>query len=202
MKKIPAKPLTKNSSLEALETRFKRITRKESHVKLDQASQEFVREWLLIRYDTQDATQAEKDKLFAWGESLMKDWDTDEPALAHSQKIINRLSGVATGAASKYADTLETHRQNERHTLQVQRGNTKKRDTLTNQIQSILDSHPDVTPEILESRLRALVGGGVIQSMSDEYIDYYPKPGLDSKVKTLRITSLPSKLSRLKKLKK
>lgn len=202
MKKTPTQPLSKTAAFEELETKFKRITGKESHVKLDQASQKFVREWLLIRYDMQDATQAEKDKLFAWGESLMKDWDTDEPALAHSQKIINRLAAVATGAASKYAEALETHRKNERHTLQVQRGNTGKRDALTDQIQSILDVHPDVTPEILESRLRALVGGGVIHSMTDEYIDYYPKPGLDSKVKTLSITSLPSKLSRLKKSKK
>lgn len=201
MKKTPNQPLSKTAAIEELETKFKGITRKESHAKLDQAGQQFAREWLLIRYDMQDATKAEKEKLFAWGERLMESWDTDEPALVHSQKIINRLAGSATGEAAKYAEQLDIHRNSEKS--ERQRGNAtgERDDPLKDLLRGFISAKNDISRNETIEKLRQLVGAGVITEVTEDEIYYLPDPNSD-KEKNLKISSIGPKISGLRKKRK
>lgn len=201
MNKSPTALITKPVLIEALERKFNQITTQESRINMDRAAQEFTREWLLIRYDMQDAPVADKEKLFAWGEDLMKGWDTDEPALTHSQKIINRLAGTATGVASTYAENLQSHRAREESKRQMKRGSTDKSNQLTALLKRIITNNPEITPDGVIDKFRQLEGGGIIIEVTEEDILYKPKAD-STPEKYLKISSLGAKLSRLKASKK
>jgi hypothetical protein len=197
MNKPPSAPLTKDDLIEALEKEFGQISTQESPVDMDRAAQAFIREWLLVRYDMRDATEAEKGELFAWAEGLMKNWDTDLPELAHSQKIINRLVENATGAASTYAENLQYNRAKEESGRQTKRGSAEKKNQLTALLKRLITSNPEITPNEVLDKFRQLQGGGIIVEVTEEDILYKPKS--DSTIeKYLQISSLAGKLSRLK----
>jgi len=191
----PAPDVT--AALEALEATFESRTSKESPLQLDQATQKFIRKWLLIRYGMQDAPDDEKEKLFAWGEGLMKGWDIDEPALAHSQKIINRLAGAATGEASKYAGKLGELRRSETSTRQRANATGERHDPLKEILRGFISRKSDVSQEEVIGKLSKLAGGGVIVEVTDDDI-YYVSDPISGKEKSFKLSSLGPKLSGLR----
>lgn len=130
----------------------------------------------------------------------MHSFDPNNPELTHSAKLLRLLGGSNPGAMLTYAEDLDTGRRDEESKKQAARARTtRKQDALEELIAGWLKREPSLSTSAIVDRIRELRAINIIEDIDEETIWYVPFP-IDhpEKIKTIRISGMAARVSRIK----
>ena len=167
---------------------------------------EATREWLIDSLALQrglDASDPEmRREIWMWAMGKMGDWDPNDPALAHSAKMLRLLSANLDGSTTAYAEDLQLHRQREESARQAKRAsNPHRKNRFDEMLQRWLERDPELGHDEALDRIRNEEGYGVVIEVTEEDIEIYPFEDSEEKqrIKKVKRSGLGSRLTRIRK---
>lgn len=155
---------------------------------------------LMVKYPKPEniSTEEYEKKINFLMHKFMANMYSNEPALVHSEKILNAIGNKDLESAIKYYEKLQTLRKSEISNKQSSIAKKSRSDPLTSLISNILKTHPNINfLEIID-----MLGSGnyseTIIEICDGKITYLD---INNNMKDTNINNLRSRISRLKKSK-
>lgn len=131
--------------------------------------------------------------------SEMAKFDPEQPALAHSAKLLRLLAGEKKGSGAKYLENLEIHRSELESEKQSKKAKTERQmNNLDALILEILISNKELTTQQLYEALRDRKCEWPLRQVDDEYIEVFTSRD-ERAYKTYAVGGLGIRLSRLRK---
>jgi uncharacterized protein YihD (DUF1040 family) len=173
----------------------------ESPASMDGALKELIIDCVALQHDLDASDPSMRRKIWKWAMGKMGDWDPNDPALAHSAKMLRLLPANLDGSTTAYAEDLQLHRQQEESARQAKRAsNPHRKHQLDEILERWVKREPDLgTAEALE-RLRDHEGYGGVIEVTEEDIEFYPFEDSEKKqqIKKVKKAGLGSRLTRIR----
>jgi len=143
----------------------------ESPASMDGALKELIIDCVALQRDLDASDPSMRRKIWKWASNKMGEWDPNDPALAHSAKMLRLLSANLDGSTTAYAEDLQLHRHREESTRQAKHASNPHRKYRLDEMLGLwVKREPDLgTAEALE-RLRDREGYGVVIEVTEEDI--------------------------------
>lgn len=168
-------------------------------VEREEATKEFVVDYLALMYEVHDPNPDERDAIWQWAAHQMKSWDPDDASVTYAAKLMRLLAKDRDGTTMLFMESLTAHRANEERQKQSERGNTPKRiNSLTQFIADAVKRRPELSLEELWSKMECANGDGLIYLVDAESVEYLT--GKDSETKIVSKQAVATRLSRVKKI--
>ena len=187
------------SKKQALIDQFLLNEKIESGEERDKAFEELCIELLKLQYGITEISEEQQKKLAQYAKEKMSQMECEAPGLAHAVNGLTRIGKSRYGDASKYLEDHEKDRKKDFSNLQTERATKERPNSLNDLIKSYLRYTPDITDKDVESRLRADIGKGVVDSVDQENIYYFPRLKEEEITVEVKISGLKNRLNRLKK---
>ena len=187
------------SKKQALIDQFLLNEKIESGEERDKAFEELCIELLKLQYGITEISEEQQKKLAQYAKEKMSQMECEAPGLAHAVNGLIRIGKSRYGDASKYLEELEKVRKKDFSNRQTERATKERPNSLNDLIKSYLRYTPDITDKDVESRLRADIGKGVVDSVDQENIYYFPRLKEEEITVEVKISGLKNRLNRLKK---
>ena len=173
----------------------------ESPASKDEATREWLIDSLALKRGLDASDPEMRREIWMWAMGKMGDWDPNDPALAHSAKMLRLLSANLDGSTTVYADDLQLHRQREESARQAKRAsNPHRKNRFDEMLQRWLERDPELGPDEALGRIRRQQGDGVVIEVTEKDIEFYPFGDSEQKhqVKKVKKAGLGSRLTRIR----
>jgi len=177
----------------------------ESPASKDEAARELLIDSLALQRGLDASNPEMRRQIWTWATGKMVNWDPNDPALAHSAKLLRLLSTNLDGSTTVYADDLQLHRQREESARQAKRAsNPHRKNRLNEMLERWLQRAPELGPDEVLDRIRDQQECGVIIEVTEEDVEFYPFEDSEEKqqIKKVKISGLGSRLTRLRNARK
>ena len=173
----------------------------ESPASMDEALKELIIDCVALQRDLDASDPSMRREIWEWASNKMGEWDPNDPALAHSAKMLRLLSVDLDGSTTVYADDLQLHRQREESARQAKRAsNPHRKNRFDEMLQRWLERDPELGPDEALGRIRRQQGDGVVIEVTEKDIEFYPFGDSEQKhqVKKVKKAGLGSRLTRIR----
>ena len=173
----------------------------ESPASMDGALKELIIDCVALQRDLGASDPSMRREIWEWASNKMGEWDPNDPALAHSAKMLRLLSVDLDGSTTVYADDLQLHRQREESARQAKRAsNPHRKNRFDEMLQRWLERDPELGPDEALGRIRGRQGDGVVIEVTEKDIEFYPFGDSEQKhqVKKVKKAGLGSRLTRIR----
>ena len=174
----------------------------ESPASMDEALKELIIDCVALQRDLDASDPSMRRKIWKWASNKMGEWDPNDPALAHSAKMLRLLSANLDGSTTVYADDLQLHRHREESTRQAKRAsNPHRKNRFDEMLERWVERDPELGHDEALDRIRNEEGYGVVIEVTEEDIEIYPFEDSEEKqqIKKVKRSGLGSRLTRIRK---
>ena len=174
----------------------------ESPASKDEATREWLIDSLALKRGLDASDPEMRREIWMWAMGKMGDWDPNDPALAHSAKMLRLLSANLDGSTTAYAEDLQLHRQREESARQAKRAsNPHRKNRLDEMLERWVERDPELGHDEALDRIRNEEGYGVVIEVTEEDIEIYPFEDSEEKqqIKKVKRSGLGSRLTRIRK---
>ena len=153
-------------------------------------------EWILkrerVRHRVDDRTDAAKqvDMLTI---SRMKQWDSNDPAMSTTEKILRRLAEGRGEDAIVLVRALQEKAQAVSSEMQRRAKAPRKQHPINELLENLVRTAPRLSEKIALRKLTAMAGGDVVAKVTNEYIEPY-----DTTFPNVSVSGLKNRLNRIK----
>jgi hypothetical protein len=173
----------------------------ESPASMDGALKELIIDCVALQRDLDASDPSMRREIWEWASNKMGEWDPNDPALAHSAKMLRLLSVDLDGSTTVYADDLQLHRQREESARQAKRASNPHRKHQLDEILELwLERNPELGPDEALDRIRGQKNYGFVIDVTEEDIEFYPFEDSEKKqqIKKVKKAGLGSRLTRIR----
>jgi len=185
-------------SLKALIDSFERGGPDIDAKSLDGAVRDLIVDMVATQRDLDSTDPATREKIWDWARKQMGGFDPSNPALTHPAKLLRLLAQTQDGSSSVYAEELQGLRKAEESARQSSRAShPHRKDDFDRMLEGWLKRKPDLSREEVYEQILDARGGDVVIQADDQFIEIRPYPDADTK--TISVSGLGSRLTRLRK---
>jgi hypothetical protein len=173
----------------------------ESPASMDGALKELIIDCVALQRDLDTSDPSMRRKIWKWASNEIREWDPNDPTLAHPAKLLRLLSANLDGSTTAYAEDLQLHRQQEESARQAKRAsNPHRKHQLDEILEQWLERNPELGPDEALDRIRGQMNYGFIIDVTEEDIEFYPFKDSEQKhqVKKVKKAGLGSRLTRIR----